>query len=397
MIKRIALVSYGLILSAVIGVIAALFLIIENLLSELVWMTNNQLLQILFVIVGGFILYSLLKRWPHLPKTAHDSISELKTNQTIDYQDVFANLLITLVILTFGAGVGPEAALLSAIISLSIWQADNLRYLYFHYDELKQLQISERMKRLFNPFAYRQKYNQKIAPKVTKIVRQKKLLYGIFALNGVVSFGLLLRQTDQPSFVTKLGQTNWNLKQIWIVPVLMIFGMIFAQICKWLYQFFTEQISKISLTLSTKVAIGTLGVIVIVLLEPELLFSGQHSLHLLVGDWSQKTALFLIGMAILKLIFLAWCLNFNWRGGDIFPLTFAAMILGFAAAQLLPNFDRLLVVSVVTTTILSELISPIVGGIFLIFFFPIQLWVIILVIAGLLYVIDKKVAFLQQK
>jgi hypothetical protein len=64
---------------------------------------------------------------------------ELKQNQTIDYQDVFLNLLVTLVILSFGSGVGPEAALLSAIISLSIWQADNLRYFYFQYDELKQL------------------------------------------------------------------------------------------------------------------------------------------------------------------------------------------------------------------------------------------------------------------
>ena len=127
------------------------------------------------------------------------------------------------------------------------------------------------------------------------------------------------------------------------------------------------------------------------LLEPELLFSGQHSLHLLVSDWSQKTALFLIGMAILKLIFLSWCLNFNWRGGDIFPLTFAAMILGFAAAQLLPNFDKLLVVAVVATTVLSEMVSPIIGGIFLIFFFPIQLWVVILLVAGLLYFFNKKV------
>ncbi|WP_201307272.1 chloride channel protein [Companilactobacillus farciminis] len=392
MTKRLALFSYGLILSAVIGVIAALFLIIENLLSELVWTTNNQLLQILLVAVGGFILYFLLKKWPDLPKTAHDSIVELKTSQTIDYQDVFVNLLITLVILTFGAGVGPEAALLSAIISLSIWQADNLRYLYFHYDELKQLRFNERMKRLFNPFAFRQKYDREIAPKAIKIVRQKKLLYGIFTLNGVISFGLLLRQTDQPSFVTKLGQTNWSVKQIWIVPILMILGIVFARICKLVYRFFTERMSKISFSLPTKVAVGTLGIMCIVLLEPELLFSGQHSLHLLVSDWSQKTALFLIGMAILKLIFLAWCLNFNWRGGDIFPLTFAAMILGFATAQLLPSFDKLLIVAVVATTFLSEMVSPIIGGIFLIFFFPIQLWVVILLVAGLLYLGHKKIS-----
>ena len=197
--------------------------------------------------------------------------------------------------------------------------------------------------------------------------------------------------------MTKLGQPIWNLRQIWIVPVLVIFGMIFARVCKWIYRFFNERMSKISLSLSMNVAVGVLGIIVIVLLEPELLFSGQHSLHLLVGDWSQKTVLFLMGMAILKLIFLAWCLNFNWRGGDIFPLTFAAMTLGFAVAQLLPSFDKLLIVAVVATTFLSEMVSPIIGGIFLIFFFPIQLWIIILVVAGLLYVINKKVASIQQK
>ena len=73
------------------------------------------------------------------------------------------------------------------------------------------------------------------------------------------------------------------------------------------------------------------------------------------------------------------------------------MTLGFAAAQLLPNFDKLLIVAVVATTFLSEMVSPIIGGIFLIFFFPIQLWVIILVVAGLLYVINKKAASVRQK
>ena len=133
-IKRLALLGYGLALSAVIGIIAAAFLILEGLMTDLVWSSHNQIFETFLVIVGSIILYYLVRRFPNLPIVAHDSLAELKTSQTIDYQNVFWNLLITLVILSFGAGVGPEGALLSAIISLSIWESDNLRYLYFLYN-----------------------------------------------------------------------------------------------------------------------------------------------------------------------------------------------------------------------------------------------------------------------
>ena len=80
----------------------------------------------------------LKKRFGQVPQTAHEALTELKAKQSVDYSGVFRNLLAALVILIFGAGVGPEAALLGAIISLSVWQSDKLWYLYFHYDEQEQ-------------------------------------------------------------------------------------------------------------------------------------------------------------------------------------------------------------------------------------------------------------------
>ncbi|KRN98681.1 chloride channel protein [Companilactobacillus kimchiensis] len=395
-IKDIILIVYGLFLSAVIGLIAAAFLITEGFFSDIVWVSNNQILQIILIIIGSGILYYLLKRWPSLPKTAHDSITELKQNQTINYQDVFLNLLITLVILTFGAGVGPEAALLSAIISLSIWQADNLRYLYFQYDVLKQLPFHKALGRLLNPFRYRQKYDDSIAPKMPQILR-KKILYAVFTINGIWAFALLLRQTDQPSFILKLGQSHWQLTQLWLLPVLMIAGYIFAILCKVCYNFFYRIFHRWQLSLLQKVILGAVGIILVSYLAPDLLFSGQHSLHLLIGSWSHKSAGFLTVMALLKLVFLAWCLNLNWRGGDIFPITFAAMTEGFAAASLLPNYDALFVTAIIATTIMSELASPIVAGIFLLFFFPIILSPVIIVIAVLMFLKNKYLPKLNVK
>jgi hypothetical protein len=109
------------------------------------------------------------------------------------------------------------------------------------------------------------------------------------------------------------------------------------------------------------------------------MFSGQHSLHLLLDDWSNKSPLFLTIMAFLKLIFLFWCLQFNWRGGDIFPITFAGLTQGFAIAALIPEIDPLFIVAIVSTTILGEMTQPLVGGIFILLFFPITLSPVILI------------------
>lgn len=389
MIKRVVLVAYGFILSAIIGLIAATFLVVEGFTSKLVWSSHNQIIEIGLIFLGSLVLYYLLKRWPDLPKTSQDSMHELKLNQTIDYHDVFFNLLITLVILSFGAGVGPEAALLSAIISLSIWQADKLRYLYFQYDELKKMPLLESLKRLSNPFKFRQKYVGANAPKIPSVIKQKRILYSVFIINGVFAFALLIRQTDQPSFITKLGTSNWQPVDIWLLPLLMIAGIIFGKMCKLFYKVFHMWISKMNLSLGLKVTLGAIFIALIALFAPDLLFSGQHSLDLLIGAWANKTAIFLIGMGILKLFFLAWCLTFNWRGGHIFPITFAAMIEGFAVAQMLPNFDRLFIVAIIATTIMGELISPVIAGVFIMLFFPLKLTPIIVLVAILMYLKNK--------
>lgn len=65
------------------------------------------------------------------------------------------------------------------------------------------------------------------------------------------------------------------------------------------------------------------------------------------------------------------------------------MTAGFGVATLLPNFDTLLVVAVLATTLMSELLSPIVAGVFIALFFPITLMPIIILVAGVLFLKRK--------
>lgn len=85
-----------------------------------------------------------------------------------------------------------------------------------------------------------------------------------------------------------------------------------------------------------------------------MLFSGQHSVAWLLT--MQHAAPWLLTLlAVLKLVFMRLCLNFGWRGGDLFPLLFVGLTQGFALAAWLPQVDTMLTVAVTATAMMAVL------------------------------------------
>ncbi|WP_270362417.1 hypothetical protein [Limosilactobacillus mucosae] len=71
------------------------------------------------------------------------------------------------------------------------------------------------------------------------------------------------------------------------------------------------------------------------------------------------------------------CLWGNWTGGNIFPIVFAALLNGFAIAQLLPANDTTLIVMLVGISSGIGLLGNIwLAGIFMMLFFPMNLWLV---------------------
>src|SRR5699024_9733475 len=139
------LIISGLIFSSLIALISFLFLIIEEQLTQLIWqrlpqaLGHNFIYELLICLVGGLLVGKLHQIWDDLPQTTQTTMMAFKQDQTVNYQNIWQHLLAATVILIFGAGVGPEAALLSAVIALSVWQADKLRYQYFHQQAFSQV------------------------------------------------------------------------------------------------------------------------------------------------------------------------------------------------------------------------------------------------------------------
>lgn len=378
----------GLLLSVLIAAVSGIFMVLESGLITLLWTTIPAKLAVdwpYYLLLCGLlagVLAALKRRWGPMPATAHQAMAELRQTQTVQYRNTFKNLLVALVILAGGAGVGPEAALLGAIVSLSVWEMDRLRYFYFNREMLKTVPGYRKLWWLVAPTGHLQRYRSEQSIPAEQLGAKKKL-NALFIANGLVAFYLLMRVVGHPSFITKMGNSHWTWTQLWvIIPILLLSGPL-----GWLYHWGSRRIKGGLQRIPQgwpQTFLGAGFIFLLALLGPRLLFSGQTFMALIPQVNGHQSAATLMVAAILKLIFLQLCLGTGWIGGDIFPISFATILFGFGTAQLLPGFDALLIVIVVATSLATNLLGNLwVPGIFIALFFPWNLWPVTVLVLGL--------------
>ena len=381
--KDVVLVLLGLVYSSMIALVSYGFIMVEKLGSHFLWESlphQFHLGSVYSLLVLGLLtsLVTFLKtKWGNLPQTSHDLLHELAENKTVSYHNTWQNLVLALVILISGAGVGPEAPLLGAVIAYSIWQADKLRYLEANWNQVNGQRVLKWLEYLFHPSRY-------LLPYPASQKQTGKKLRNLLIANGLLVFWLMMRLTDQPSFVTKLGDASWSLMDILFFLPLCLYGFAVGKGYMWLKGGIRGGLGRLNFTLPTKLSLGGIAIFWVTLLAPTLLFSGQHSLYSVVELGLETPVLTLIFLSFAKLLFLEICLWSGWTGGDIFPITFAAFLQGFAVAQVFPQVDSLFVVLVVSLSMAIALLEKEwLAGIFISLFFPIQFFPVSLLMIGL--------------
>ncbi len=402
--KIIGLIVYGLILSGIIGFISSVFLILVNGLTDFLWTDISNKFEVpsiytlLLCIFGGVLVGVSRYKWGNLPKTANDAIVELKTTQRIDYSYIYINFLVAFLILIFGASVGPAAAILSSVIALSVWQGDKMRYYYFSYNEWKKESWLVRLKKLALPHNYLIPYNPDRAPKEKKLLLFKKLLYMLFIVNGMVTFMILIKISDQPPFVTKLGESSWGLDELFLFIPFVLFGTLFSKLYELMEIAMNKFFSKMNNKIILSAVIGGIGIGLMSLIAPNLLFSGQLSMRDLPSLIPTLSITILILGSVLKLIFMEFCLKSGWIGGNVLPVIFASILQGYAIATLFPQLDMLFIVAVIgSSASIAILKTPLLVGLALMLFFPKELAPIILIIVVLFILLSKMSKIFPQK
>ncbi|MBF0713718.1 chloride channel protein [Gemella sp. GH3] len=388
--KQLNILLISIMYSSIIGLFAFLFLRVEATLTHFLWYTlkdkintYNILYNFVLIFIGTIFLLFIKKRYGDVPQNHHEVDNNFKNNGSIGNYNIIQNTISALVVLVVGAGVGPEATLMGILYGMSIWQADKARYIFQNYENFIDINLNRKLEILFHPTKY---LNSKTTQNTLK---REKLLSVLLIINGIIIYLLLSNLVNAPGFITKIGNIDNVIKTIPyalpIVPVVIITGFLYTVVNKQIEKFINS-----SYTINQKIILGGIVIFLIATFAHNLLFSGQHTMNLVVDMALQLSAIFLFLSAIIKLLFLSICLNTGWKGGDIFPLMFSAFLQGYAWSVIFPEANSTVMISIIATTFLITVSKQdIVALIVISLFFPINALPVIIVFGGLAITIKR--------
>lgn len=371
MMKRIRYTLYAMSLSVVVLAIAALFLLVENTMVTLIWDVWATRIPVRWAFslpvaaAGTALLVCGKRRWGDIPHTTREVIGALKRGEPIDYHTAWRDLLIALIILAAGAGVGPEASLMGAVIAYSVWQCDKLRYLRAHEQDILAAPIGRRLLMLYHPTRWIQTaHDTADAPRVIRVC----------AANSIIVIVMFIGMTTMPRFSDAGMDTLAFWRSTWVALPLAAYALVVAGVCALVREGIRMVSRRLDIPMTARLLAGGALVALVVTVMPVLSTSGQHQIHTIGTLSATLGAGALFALAACKLLFAQWCIECRWTGGDIFPIMFAALLHGCAVAKLVPGWQPVVVVMTVAFCTAIVLIgnAPL-AGVLMALFFPVKL------------------------
>lgn len=372
-------------MGAFVGILTWTFLGIVNVGTHFIWHTLKDFLNIKYwtlivASIGGILVGITQKHFGEYPKYMDQTLEEFKKNKRVEYKSLKNSIINSLTILFFGASVGPEAALSGIAGGIITFVGDKMKERFKkknvvnqYSDELIEysMQVSAGLvfrAPLFGIYTLSEKSseNRHIIKKI------KVIVYTVTTIAGFLVFVLLSKFDNRPSFIVKFGQSNIGLKEIiWFIPLIII-----AMLLAYIYKMYALGLHRILKPIENKKIlkgiIGGLGIGILGTIFPWILFSGEHGLRELVVEWNNISAYMLILLSLVKLLLTEICLSTGHRGGHIFPLIFSGSCLAYGVSKLF-SIDPVFCLAIIVTGLASKAIGNMFVAIFLlIFFFPIN-------------------------
>ncbi|WP_239254056.1 chloride channel protein [Listeria ilorinensis] len=384
------LAIYGIILGAAVGLIAFIFIFLMNQLIDFWWtflpdLAGNPWYWPLIICTFGGVIVGLIQKYMGAyPHQIFQVFGEFKKTKRVGYNDMWKHFLAALVILMFGASLGPEAGLTSICAALITWVGDKMRFTYQEREDFTEFSIGVMISTIFvSPFAGLASTVENVPKDQSAFHKKKVIIYllSIFAGSGV--FLLLISLQGKEPFVGSLGKTAFSWWDLLLFVPLLFIGKYFGKLYEWMDRFFDFCLQKVKnatilLAIIGGVLLGLAGTFI-----PYSLFSGEHGFKELAAEYSIYTTLTLFVIAFVKLAITKICLKTGWLGGHIFPAMFSSVALGFAFASFIP-VDPIFIVAVIAASASAIILdNPLVVVLLFLGFFPILLWPVLLISAYL--------------
>lgn len=379
-------VVYSCVLGLLVGIMSAAFLSLTNFMIDVVWTSIPEglslpLYPILVGLIGGCLVGLIQTKVGRYPTTMHETLSEFKQKKRVTYKkQIGRNFLSALVVLMFGASLGPEAALAGIMGGLITWVGDHLKLTLQRKEELLELGIGTMLAAIFRaPLAGVSEVFEKNDQPTFNNRMKKIMLYALSTGFGLLGF-LFVKQLFPEESIFSLHfpkNISWKWQAVLFSPVSWLIGGLFGLLFLKIEMLTDRLATKINNQMISALIAG-LCIGIFALWSPYFLFSGEHQLLPFSQEALQLSFINLLLLGIGKAFLTNLCFSFGWRGGKIFPAIFSSVAIGFAIVRLFPYTPGLLVgvaVAASTTVILSQ---PYVCAALLLFLFPIQFFPFIL-------------------
>ena len=382
--NRVIFLIYALILGALIGALTWFFLWAVHFSIDFIWVWLPQTVDIIYLpliicTAGGFLVGLCKKYFGNVPGVLSVELQELKKNKRADYKNLPGVAISSFLPLIFGGSIGPEAALVSILSGLSTWIADQIKLTAKNVKVYTEIGAAATLSAMFGSpffglaetFEPRQKsfftneenqsdqsqINQNNSNQINQNENcqdfqnenrqdfqksneglskpEKNLVYIASAFAAFFVF-ILLSSLFPETGIYRYEYTSLEFKEwISLLPLAL-----FAGLFGYLYYVFGILIQKgIQPIRNKKVLLATIGGFIlgfIGLFLPYTLFSGEAQISQIVSEWTTLSITVLFLTAVLKMFLTRLCFLTGWRGGHIFPIIFAGIVLGYAVSKIIP-------------------------------------------------------------
>ena len=379
----------ALVLGVYAGAAVWVILKVMQVAIDLLWetipqalgMENSLIYNLAICSAGGLAIGLYKKKYGVLPDNLHDVMHKVKKDGTYPYDNLQVVAFAALLPLVFGGALGPEAGLSGIVVGLCCFVTDRLKDKGDQLMSLSDAKMTDILKVVFKGPVFRVDRNQgeqptadtqaeprqRLVNKATRIFLYLMIAVGAVAAVKVLTyyFGIMGIPRFESRQVFEIEQ--W----LWFIPLLatgLLGGFIYL-----LFNKCTMLIGK-KLQNHTVIACVLAGIVIAIFgyLLPLTMFSGEYEMEDLMLNYQSYTIGLLILTAVGKLFLVTLCLNLGWRGGNIFPIIFSGVAIGFAVAAII-GIDSTFAVPVVTATLFAYIMrKPLAVVALLLLCFPVS-------------------------
>ncbi|MBQ8663920.1 MAG: chloride channel protein [Eubacterium sp.] len=402
--NQCTLILFCILIGAFAGVVVYVFLKLVSGGTDFLWewlpaRFDVPWYPLLICGVGGLIIGLFRKKFGDYPEELDVVMGKVKKNKTYEYREMLILIIGAALPLMIGSSVGPEAGLAGIMVAVCCWAGENLRFAKQNSQEYSEIGMAVSLSVLFGSplfgvFAVKEGGREGELLEMTK--SSKILLYGVALAAGTGAYMGLSHvfgagMSGFPSFEAAAPR---GLDFV-MIAVYVAAGWVLSKFYQMTHHGCHVVAGKIPAIARETVAGVLLGVVAC--LVPAVLFSGEHQMGVLIGDYLGYLPIALIGFAFLKIIITNICIQCGLKGGHFFPLIFAGVTMGYGLAMLVfPDGGAHVVfaAAIVTASLLGNMMKkPLAVTMLLFICFPVKMfiWIFLAAVVGSKLVKNKHI------